>query len=178
MSDELREHNTGRREREEATKDSDDEPPRNKKCRRNFDDYFQDLVAYKQKHGDCTLLHSEDPRLHNWVKYVRRGRGAFGSPMINETDWTEWTWATQKEKKRIVCEKLKVYKQQHGNCSVPGRYEKGKSLGTWVSGQRARLAKDTTPQYQKDLLNKLGFDWKPAHGGDRRAALVASGEMD
>jgi hypothetical protein len=249
MSDELREHNTSRRKRQEATKDSDDEPPRRKKRRNNFDDYFQDLLVYKQKHGNLNSISCNDQRLYYWFQKVRDGRI---QPNTNdERDRLDGLGLgeTKREHDRLwneQFEKLKVYKEQHGNCFVradpqpgqwvsnqrqvynnetihedrkgqlesigvvwksdskrtleyettrletkwmlqydklvhfkqtcghcvvPGRYEKDAPLGTWVSRQRARLAKDTIPQYQKDLLDKLGFDWKPTHGGDRRASI-------
>ncbi len=61
-------------------------------------------------------------------------------------------------------EKLKQYKEEHGNIDVPHFYEKdGIKLGTWLSTQRQAYkgrgtAKITEEQIQ--LLNELGMKWQ------------------
>ena len=66
-------------------------------------------------------------------------------------------------------EKLKDYKQKHGNCLVPNRYEKDRSLGSWVSTQRRYFNRSS--KYRKGsrnfhrnesriaMLRDIGFDW-------------------
>jgi Helicase associated domain len=68
-------------------------------------------------------------------------------------------------------EKLKDYKQQHGNCLVPNRYEKDRSLGSWVSTQRRYYKFKCPPKCSKDrrnpqwnenriaMLRDIGFEW-------------------
>ena len=64
-------------------------------------------------------------------------------------------------------ERLLRYKQEHGNCQVPNRYEKDPKLGAWVSTQRRhyRIAKAEgieSMSLTKDRirrLEELGFEW-------------------
>ena len=68
---------------------------------------------------------------------------------------------------------LKEYKEKHGNCNVPRRYQDNKSLGEWVSTQRKhyRLKEEgkysTMSKARIDQLNAIGFVWKLPRGGKR-----------
>jgi hypothetical protein len=65
--------------------------------------------------------------------------------------------------------RLIAFKEKHGHCLVPNRFEKDRSLGAWVSTQRRHykvmMSKDfdhtstplTTERIQK--LNDVGFAW-------------------
>jgi Helicase associated domain len=71
----------------------------------------------------------------------------------------------------MMFEKLKAYKQKHGNCLVPNRYEEDRSLGSWVSTQRRyfklmnsseSIGNSKYPQMNEMRIAKLreiGFVW-------------------
>ena len=60
---------------------------------------------------------------------------------------------------------LKMFKREHGNCLVPNRFSKNKSLGYWVSTQRHqyKLMKKKIPSLmtteREAKLESLGFAW-------------------
>ncbi|GFH61957.1 hypothetical protein CTEN210_18433 [Chaetoceros tenuissimus] len=64
--------------------------------------------------------------------------------------------------------KLQQFKEKHGHCNVPWKYEDDPSLGNWVSDMRysykqIRLGK--TPRYNLtqariDKLEEIGFQWQ------------------
>ena len=56
--------------------------------------------------------------------------------------------------------KLKDYYKEHGNCNIPARYKKDKSLGTWVVSQRVRYKNDQLSNYKIKLLEELDFEWQ------------------
>jgi len=56
--------------------------------------------------------------------------------------------------------KLKDYHNEHGNCNIPARYKKDKSLGTWVVSQRVRYKNDQLSNYKIKLLEELDFEWQ------------------
>jgi hypothetical protein len=58
-------------------------------------------------------------------------------------------------------EKLVEYRRKKGHCKVPKRYKDDKSLGTWVRTQRKNHNDDKMRQDRKDLLDEIGFAWKP-----------------
>jgi len=53
-------------------------------------------------------------------------------------------------------EKLKKFHRKHGHFQVPRRNSAG--LGWWVYVQRK--SRDSMPSYQRELLEKLGFNWE------------------
>lgn len=56
-------------------------------------------------------------------------------------------------------ERLKVYKEEHGDYMVPWNYEKDPKLGSWVSKQRHYHSNGVLPQKRVESLQKLGFTW-------------------
>jgi len=57
-------------------------------------------------------------------------------------------------------EQLKRFKQTFGHCNVPKREGAWKSLGQWVRQQRRKKKLGKISQNQKDLLEKLNFEWE------------------
>ncbi|MEO9258037.1 MAG: Helicase associated domain protein [Crocinitomicaceae bacterium] len=57
--------------------------------------------------------------------------------------------------------KLQIYFTENGNTDVLARYEKDKSLGTWVVAQRSRYDKGNLSDEQIELLENLKINWDP-----------------
>jgi ribosomal protein L28 len=55
---------------------------------------------------------------------------------------------------------LKAYKSKHGDCNVPQRYEKDKTLGNWVFNQRQYGRKGILPDKKIAQLDTIGFMWE------------------
>lgn len=58
--------------------------------------------------------------------------------------------------------KLVEFKNENGHCNVPQRYPSDRSLGVWVSSQRATRKKGLLSQDKIEKLNELGFVWELA----------------
>jgi len=62
------------------------------------------------------------------------------------------------------------YKENHGDCLVPRRYEGNPKLGSWVNARREMYydtKKGETTQMTKERIHKLegkGFVWKVKRG--------------
>jgi hypothetical protein len=163
MSDELREYNNSRREREEATKDSDGDLPRKKRFKRTFDEYIQALVAYKRKHGQYTSLSSNDDSmyLYRWVLKVRRGEIDLTDDQREIFDGMGLVFGERSIRSwNENFEELKAYKEQHGNCAVPSKFKADPPLGHWVGRQRTLLKNETLSVDHKMLLESIGFAWQ------------------
>jgi hypothetical protein len=66
----------------------------------------------------------------------------------------------------VMFERLKEYKEEHGNCLVPQRYEDDPQLGKWVSMQRTiSILDDKAKQERIDKLNSIGFVWSARQAG-------------
>jgi hypothetical protein len=142
-------------------------PPTKKKGKYTFEDNFRALVAYKQNHGDCcTSLWREDSRLHCWVKDARLRKGGRVRLTDEQRDRLEGLGLgeTKSEKEDRLWnekfEKLKVYKQQHGDCSVPRQFQADPSLARWICSQRATYNNGTIHEGRKWQLESIGIVWK------------------
>lgn len=56
---------------------------------------------------------------------------------------------------------LLSYREEHGNCDVPKRYERDTRLGLWVVQQRFRRRKGFLSSERIKLLDEVGFNWDP-----------------
>ena len=60
---------------------------------------------------------------------------------------------------------LLAFREQHGNCNVPAKYEENTALGYWVSNQRRDCKKyrkgGKSPMTEERIakLEKVGFAW-------------------
>jgi hypothetical protein len=148
------------------TEDDDEpvKPPRKKARRTTFDDYFQALVTYNAKQGSTAqLLYAEDNSLYGWVTKARQG---FNNKVTDEQRdrLLELHWETRQERAARYWnesfEKLKVYKQQHGNCLISSRFKEDPKLAAWVNTQRTAYKKETIHEDRKEKLESIGFVWR------------------
>jgi hypothetical protein len=80
---------------------------------------------------------------------------AHGPPSLIINDTKQWT---------IMFEKLKAYKEVHGNCTVPVWYQcdddEGSKLGWWVVRQRRmRIKNAALRERRRQALDAIGFVW-------------------
>jgi hypothetical protein len=128
---------------------------------------FCALADFKRRNGHCTVpfLNPGSARLALWV-HRQRGAAKHLSARRRHLlerlgfDWrpyeTEW-----QERYAELCE----FRRAHGHCEVPQNGRQA-ALGRWVTKQRGRRhhpGREGTPlsPRQKELLDKLGFDWTP-----------------
>mmetsp|Transcript_16033 Transcript_16033/g.30260 ORF Transcript_16033/g.30260 Transcript_16033/m.30260 type:complete len:299 (+) Transcript_16033:308-1204(+) len=147
-----------------------------------WNDMFQRLLSYKEKHGDCDvpLQHDDDPELGVWVANQRKRERLNKlkqdrKELLNSQGfrWSDSLKGKRKNKESLkyqekwleMFEKLKIFKQEHGHCIVPYNYAKDASLGMWVQTQRRVYNKKTfmcgekkeMSEYRKELLTSIGF---------------------
>ncbi|MBE2179952.1 MAG: Helicase associated domain protein [Chthoniobacterales bacterium] len=66
---------------------------------------------------------------------------------------------------------LVAYKQKHGDCGIPARWDAHQKLATWVVDQRVRKRDGNLEPEKVELLNRLGFNWNPRETNWRGAYL-------
>lgn len=132
----------------------------------SWDDMFQNLLAYKQEHGNCNVP-ALTTKLGRWVSTQRmRKRGAqqgaepLSEDHIAKLESIGFVWR-QKAHSGFkwwdeMYEELEEYHQSHRNCLV--KKTDGK-LGSWVSIQRQRRRKGHLSETQIEMLDELGFEW-------------------
>lgn len=66
---------------------------------------------------------------------------------------------------------LVAYKQKHGNCDMPARWNENQKLATWVVNQRVMQRDGVLEPEKVELLNRLSFNWNPRETNWRGAYL-------
>jgi len=61
------------------------------------------------------------------------------------------------------CGELFEYKEEHGHCCVPRKWEENVPLGKWVHEQRYLYQKSSMTGDRKAKLDKIGFVWDASH---------------
>jgi hypothetical protein len=123
----------------------------------NWTKMFGHLVAYKNKHG-TTRVPDYGEALGTWVATqrasYRRQKLSKRRFELLESVGLEWKIVVPWME---MYKRLRSYKKKHKNCRVPSTFKEDPKLGRWVCQQRYEC-KDKD---RIDLLNKIGFDWKP-----------------
>ncbi len=132
---------------------------------------FELLKEYKEEYGDCNVPSrwSENKPLAAWVKTQRTNyrRRKLDDDRIKRLEdiGFEWTFSLEEKWEKgweEMFDVLREYKEEHGDCNVPLRWEVNKGLGHWVIGQRMRYKKGNLSDDRIKRLEDLGFVWDPS----------------
>jgi len=138
--------------------------PKPKRQRLTWQDRYDQLRDFKEKHGHClvTIRYKDNPTLGKWVNnqreqyklYVRRqqllaerkdDKDLPKCPMdekrVRDLEEIGFAWATNRhegfdEAWEARLSELVAYKERHGDCLVPHGYQPNPSLAEWVHRQR------------------------------------------
>lgn len=125
---------------------------------------YDELTQYYRKHGNCRVSsHSTQyPQLGAWVSRQRRKWNKLDKKKRKKLEALNFSTASQIDKDKrqkwlTMLAILKRYKNEHGHCRVPSKYKKNPEFGRWVEVQR--LEEKKLPDWKKERLNALGFEW-------------------
>ena len=134
------------------------------KLNRRFDEMFQKLVAFKQRHGHCDvrLDDGEDGKLRTWVLNRRReySRGQTTGGPAAAAGANGFSLALRKrvgEKWDRHYTKLVAYKKRFGDCDVPVRWPEDSNFAHWVNNQRCFRRQGILSPERIERLEQLGF---------------------
>ena len=147
----------------------------------SFEERFEELKAFKAKHGHCTVKKTkgDDKPLGRWCSRVRRSIqrmknneapliAGLSEDHIKRLEHIGFDWEARKYnsfEKRF--QELKAYKTKHGHCNVRTNIGDDQPLGRWCSLVRQSLTKmknNEAPIVQglsEDRIRRLehiGFD--------------------
>lgn len=143
-----------------------------------FERYGQ-LVAYKQKHGDCDMPARWDAnqKLATWVvdQRVKKRDGNLEPEKIELLNRLGFNWNPRETNWRGVYLELVKFQRRFGHCRVPQNWKENNSLAHWVKTQRLDYAKGELHGDRIAMLEKIGFEWKVGIGtwDERFADLCA-----
>ena len=129
---------------------------------------FEELEEYKQEHGDCNVpqKYKANPQLATWVQNQRQvyKNNKLESKRIEALEDIGFEWTMPKGAKPDDANwwkrfgELEEYKQEHGDCNVPGNYKANPQLATWVSKQRRFYKNNKLAPERIEALEGIGFE--------------------
>ena len=154
---------------------------------RQWADRVRELMKYRDDNGHCNVPQRQSS-LGIWVNTQRAEFKKFGSAKashmttqrIKILNHIGFVWdASDKiggskrddEGWMRMFEQLMEYKEQHGDCLVPNKYEDNPKLGRWVATQRQlyqNTKKGKTTRMTEERIHKLeeiGFVWDASDMG-------------
>jgi hypothetical protein len=156
-----------------------------------WEDRLAEVAAFKASHGHCEIptTYPENPKLGRFVNAMRaqRNRGTLSAERIAKLDAIGFAWASGKkagvklgeqmvnEAWKVRFDELLAYKQRHGDCDVPAKWNQNERLANWVSMQRQMKKRDALPEARIKLLEEIGFNWRADH--DRQSWNVRYSEL-
>ena len=163
---------------------------RPKKQQDDWNSRFEQLQAYKEKHGDCNVPHGfpEDPAFAEWIHRQRTTHASIQKKP--DSKGTAKGYTNLQERMDRLAEigfsftvhsdvwmehwnMLKEYRDKNGDSKVPTHYAANPRLGRWVHTQRhqRRLLEkgkqSTITQERIAKLDELDFPWNVRSALDR-----------
>jgi len=121
---------------------------------------FRKLQGFEKENGHCRVpvRYHLDPPLACWVQTQRTefSRGNLHEHRKGRLDAIGFDYNPFENEWNAMFQKLKVFKQNHGNCLVPSGHP---DLGAWVSLQRVAYHKNALYLNRKGKLESIGFVW-------------------
>lgn len=138
-----------------------------------WDKKYEELKAFKQKHGHCRATPKANKSLATWLCTQRRMRrklkkSELVSSRISKLEalGVEWDPKASRANEEWCkkYEELKRFKEQHGHCDVVLVHPQYTPLGNWVTEQlrcyfNENYKKHLWNEKKFDLLDSIGFDW-------------------
>ncbi len=141
-----------------------------------WEDRLAEVTAFKTRHGHCAIptVFAENPKLGRFVNAMRtqRNAGKLNAERIAKLDAIGFVWASNRKADvklgdemvsgswKARFDELVAYKEAHGDCDVPAKWEENERLANWVSMQRQTKKRDALPEARVKLLNQIGFLWQ------------------
>jgi hypothetical protein len=159
------------------TKGTDQEPENHyataaEKFNARWHAMFERLKEYKEEYGDCLVpqRYEDDPQLGKWVS-TQRSISSLDDKAKKERDdklnsigfvWSVREAGRSSKRDKMWNKKfqrLKKYKQKHGDCLVSQSDKEDPSLGRWVEMQRKVYANNKLRSDRRSKLESVGFVW-------------------
>jgi superfamily II DNA or RNA helicase len=130
-----------------------------------WDERFGELVAYKDRFGDCDVptRWGEGRRLATWVVGQRQARklGKLSAEKIEKLDQIGFLWNPLEALWEHYLEKLATFRKTHGHSNPSQLLKDHKGLGAWVTKQRLLRTEGLLSSGRIAQLDELGMVWSP-----------------
>jgi hypothetical protein len=132
--------------------------------RRDLDEFVAILTAFKKRHGHCDFIVARgglDPDLKKWLEDVRKSKkqGRLDPRRVRQLDRLGFVWEPRKQGRQEMFSALLAYRKRYGDCRVPSKWPKNRSLASWVERMRAAKKRHLLTKAQIQELDQIGFIW-------------------
>lgn len=155
---------------------------RNQSGSKIWEAHFQNLVAFKERHGHTRVMHHRGPdmKLGGWLVRQRalHRQGRLPQDCFQRLDalGVDWNPANASRAPRPAgclssnqrMAELREFHAQYGHSNVPTKYSPNRLLGNWVSNTRISYKKRQLSAKRIQELEELGFHWQ----GERNSSLA------
>ncbi|MDX2370869.1 MAG: Helicase associated domain protein [Colwellia sp.] len=135
-----------------------------------FEMGYIELVEYKEEHGDCNVpvrfKTSSGFSLGLWLSRRRSNykKNILSQERIQRLEKIGLDWDPSETEFQANFNALVDYKEEHGDCNVPLRYQNssGLALDRWIRSRRKEYKANQLSQERTQKLEKIGLDWDPS----------------
>lgn len=141
----------------------------NELCDEQWDEMFRWLERYATLNGgDCNVPTNDnggnEKRLFLWLGKQRLRKSLLSEDQRTKLDklgliWEDANKEKQDYKWNELYDCLKEFREEHGNCRVPQRWDENPALGRWVARQRILYRQGLLPEDRQMQLDRLDFTW-------------------
>jgi len=137
---------------------------------------FDELLEFQKEHNNCLVPHTypANPELARWVKRQRyqytlfnqNKKASINVDRIKILDDVGFVWDSHEATWQERLAALSEFKDEHGHCEVPSKYQPNPQLATWVKCQRRqyKLFLEEQPSNITSEriaeLERFGFKWE------------------
>jgi hypothetical protein len=138
---------------------------------------FRDLLQFREEHGHCLvpLDWPKNPSLAHWIKHQRcqykaRVEGKHSTLTEERQSTLEklgFVWDSHRATWEERFNEISFFREIHGHCNVPSKYQDSSKLSTWLKCQRRQYKlilqgkKSHMTQERIQKLSSIGFVWFP-----------------
>jgi hypothetical protein len=96
-----------------------------------------------------------------WVSNQRAARrhDKLSVQEIEQLEALGFEWDPHEGAWEEMFSELERYRDEHGDCLVPGKWPQNPPLGTWVGKQRSAKKRGSLAKERVERLEALGFEW-------------------
>ncbi|MDA7624104.1 Helicase associated domain protein [Akkermansiaceae bacterium] len=123
--------------------------------------FYQDLVIYKKKNGNCLVASSEEnKRLFYWVSNQRSKKSKLDRTKVQKLDELGFVWDVKQHVWDSKLQEMITHKNLHGDL-IPRKSTTNKSLRFWIERQRDQKNRGVLDTEKIHILESHGFIWDP-----------------
>lgn len=159
-------------------------PAYEKLWRTNVDNLKQFITEFG--HANVPPCFGADPALGKWVENTRcrYNRGELSEERVDELKEVGFAFQVESSNEKVYksfaydqkweerLQQLIEYRDEHGDCSVPTKYEANPKLAKWCENQKGAYIKNNLKQERVDRLKAVGFSFEKRKRGGARSDRV------